>query len=235
MGAAAMSARHTSTAVMARRRTADGLQLFPTPPWATRAPIEQELLPRGYFRRGMSCWDPCCGLGHMVMPLREYSSQVLASDVHDWGFGDRHGLDFTFAQADDAPWPIDWVFANPPFTLAETFLDRALRLARVGVALFVRLQWLEGGERCRNIWSGSNRPHLIMPFAERVACIEGVWDPEASSATAYMWVVWMRDYPRPGWPLHHIRPGAASRYSKLADLALATPGEAARRKRERRS
>ena len=230
-----MSAKLQSTAVMARRKTTDGLQLFPTPPWATRAPIEQELLLRGWVAPGMTAWDPCCGLGHMAIPLGEYFEQVFASDVHDWGYGDRHGLDFTFATAADLPFiSVDWIIANPPFTLAEAFLEKALSLASVGVAMFVRLQWLEGGDRYWKVWSGPNRAHLIMPFAERVACIEGVWDPEASSATAYMWVVWMKDAPRPFWPICHIRPGATRRYSRLADLALATPGEAARRKKRKR-
>lgn len=228
-----MSARHTSTAVMARRRTADGLQLFPTPPWATRAPIMQELAPRGWARPDMSAWDPCCGLGHMVVPLQEYFGRVFGSDVHGWSSGYRAGLDFTFATASDAPWPVDWIFANPPFTLAEEFARRALTIARVGVAMFVRLQWLEGGGRCETVWTGPDRPHLVCPFAERVACIEGVWDPEASSATAYMWVIWMKDAERPEWPICHIRPGAGNHYTRLTDLALATPGEAARRKRER--
>ncbi|MBE0695183.1 MAG: SAM-dependent DNA methyltransferase [Aquamicrobium sp.] len=230
-----MTSKLHSTAVKARRLTADSLQLFPTPPWATRAPIEQELLPRGWITAGMTAWDPCCGKGHMAVPLGEYFDGVFASDVHDWGYGDRHGLDFTFAAAEDAPWPVDWIFINPPFTLAEAFLERALRIARVGVALFVRLQWQEGGERYWSIWNGDRRPHLVCPFAERVAIIEGVWDPEASSATAYMWVVFVHGEDRPDWPLCHIRPGAEARYTRISDMMLATPGEAARRKQRKRA
>lgn len=225
-----------STAVKARRKAGESLQLFPTAPWATRAVIEQELLPRGWARADMTVWDPCCGKGHMALPLAEYFERVFATDIYDWGFGDRRDLDFTFASAEDAPWPVDWVFANPPFTLAEDFLFKALSIARIGVAMFVRLQWQEGGDRFHSVWDwdGPNRPHIVCPFAERVACIEEVWDPEASSATSYMWCVWMKDgSTRPFWPLRHIRPGAARRYSRLSDLALASPGEAARRKRER--
>lgn len=99
----------------------------------------------------------------------------------------------------------------------------------------MRLQWLEGGGRYESVWTGDRRPHLICPFAERVPLIEGVWDPEASSATAYMWLVWAPRETRPSWPLHHIRPGAAQHYARLGDLALASPGEAARRRKERES
>lgn len=168
----------------------------------------------------------------MAIPLKDYFGRVFATDVHDWGFGDRHGLDFTFALADDAPWPVDWIIANPPFTLAERFLDRAMSIARVGVALLVRLQWMEGGDRFYLVWIDDRRPHLVCPFADRLTMIEGVWDPEASSATAYMWLIWAKGETRPFWPIRHIRPGAERRYSRLSDLVLATPGEAARRKKK---
>jgi hypothetical protein len=42
----------------------------------------------------------------------------------------------------------DWLITNPPFgTKTVRFVLRALELARVGVAMFVRLQWLETVER----------------------------------------------------------------------------------------
>ncbi|MFN3421631.1 MAG: hypothetical protein ACK40X_07910, partial [Armatimonadota bacterium] len=67
----------------------------------------------------------------------------------------------------------------------------------------------------------------------RVALIEGVWDPEASTATDYAWYVWIKGtFPpeaRPFSTIRHLRPGMQDLYSRLPDLALATPGEAARR------
>ncbi|MFH1796290.1 MAG: SAM-dependent DNA methyltransferase [Pseudomonadota bacterium] len=220
------------TAVMASRASPqDALDLFPTPPWSTRALPEEVLLPRGWMRREMTCWDPCCGKGHMTLPLREYFSAVFASDVFDWGFGDRRDLDFAFAQAGDAPFPVDWIFMNPPFVIAESMLTRALSIATTGVAMLLRLAWLEGGERYRLVYEGPNRPQLLCPFADRVPMIEGVWDPEASSATAYAWFVWLkRTGSNAPFAVEHIRPGAVSRYGRLSDLALATPGEAERRR-----
>lgn len=218
-----------SSAVMATRQSAPtSLDFFPTPPWATRALVNDILLPDGLAAPAMTCWEPCCGAGHMAIPLAE-TFQVFASDVHDWGHGDRRDLDFTFAQADDAPWPVDWVIMNPPFLIAERMLDRALSIARRGVAMFVRLQWLEGGERYRLIFAGPRRPRLLCPFAERVAIIEHAWDPEASSATAYAWFVWTAGF-NGETTVRHIGPGAAGRYTRLPDMALASPGEAARRK-----
>lgn len=227
-----MSGRNRSTAVMARRFTADSLQYFPTPPWATRALVEEKLKPQGWVLPGMRCWEPACGGGHMVVPLAESFEAVFASDVHDWGFGDRHGLDFTFARADDAPWPVDWIIANPPFTLGEAFLHRAWEIARVGIAQLLRLQWLEGGDRYRSVFASDRAPTLICPFAERLSMMEGAWDPELAGATAHAWFIWVKDETAPRNVLSHFAPGAEQRCSRLSDLALASPGEHARRKAE---
>ncbi len=76
-----------------------------------------------------------------------------------------------------------------------------------------------------------HRPTFVVHFAERVAMIEGAWDPEASSATDYVWLIWIH-----GWvpqPPVWLRPGMQDTYTRTADMALASPGEAKRR-RERK-
>jgi len=232
-----MSGANRSTAVMASRISGpESLELFPTPPWATRALVHEIL--RGHLgidTSALTALDPACGRGHMAIPLAESFASVVATDVHDWGFGVRRDLDFTFASREDFP-PVDWMIANPPFTLAERFLVKALSFVRQGVAMLLRLQILEGGERYRLIYGDpARRPMLICPFAERVPMIEDVWDPEASSATAYVWLVWSVAG-SPTLPLAlHIPPGMQKLYTKPGDMVLATPGEAAKRRRARRA
>ena len=235
-----MSDRAPSAIMTQRLSPQDALDLFPTPPWATRALFEEVLLPRGWVKRIRTaggfksvegCWDPACGKGHMTLPLREYFYSVFASDVFNWGFGDRRDLDFNFATSADAGRSIGWVIMNPPFVIAEAMLMRALEIATEGVAMLLRLAWLEGGERYRLVFEGPNRPQLLCPFADRVPMIADVWDPEASSTTAYAWFVWRKSGPALDLSVQHIRPGAPTRYGKLSDLALATPGEAERRRK----
>lgn len=223
----------SSSAVMASTsQAANSLNYFPTPPWAYRA-LTREIMLRfpALLPLGSSVWEPACGAGHGAIPLSE-SHRVFATDVHDWGYGSVRDLDFSFCGTADAPFPIDWVITNPPFTLAEMFLRRGLEVATKGVALLVRLQWLEGVDRYHQIFNaeGDARPVLICPFAERVPMIEGCWDPEAKSATAYCWIIWRRDRPH-GVPMQtvHIPPGMALRHTRPTDEALASRGEAARR------
>jgi hypothetical protein len=167
----------------------------------------------------------------MARVLEEAFHHVFASDVHDWGYGDRRDLDFTDARRGN-PTHFDWIITNPPFRATEDFLFRALSVARVGVALLVRLQWLEGSSRYAGIFSGPRRPRIVAPFAGRVAMIEGAWDPQASSATAYCWAVWRNDGIRPTPPteMRWIAPDARTRLTRAEDADFAAPGEARRRR-----
>lgn len=233
-----------STAVVARKASsaANRLNFFPTPPWAVRALLHEVLLRRMLLKpRPRTAWEPACGAGHCAIPLGEVFDRVYATDVFDWGYGDARDLDFSFCGPDEAPFPIDWVISNPPFTLAEMFVKRGLSIATEGVAMLMRLQWLEGGDRYREFFAphAPCRPSLVVVFAERVPMIEGAWDPEASSATAYAWFVFLKDaQPEMGVaPIEviHLRPGMAELYTRMADEVLANPGEAARRAAARRA
>lgn len=185
-------------AIMAdRREPDDSLDYFPTPPWATRALVEDVLAPAGQTLAGKRVWDPACGEGHMTGVLAEYSAHVLGTDIFDYSAGGRsapgwdRAVDF-LSVPDDAE--ADWIITNPPFgELTLPFALKALRIARVGVALFVRLQWLEGVDRFNQLFSAAP-PQIYAQFAERVPLCKGRWDPEGSTATAYGWLVWGRTW-----------------------------------------
>lgn len=231
-----------SGAVAARRHSpANALDFFPTPPWATRALVAHILRPLVWHQPeghlpGRAL-DPCCGAGHMALTLAEDFETVLATDVHDWGHGTRRDLDFTFASPQDFGGAVDCVITNPPFALAYEIFRAAMRIAPGGVvALLLRLNWLEGVERYANVFSGPLKPSFVCPFAERVPMIEGVWDPEADTATAYAWFVWDLRRPVPPFSsIAHIPPGASARFGRIEDEALATRGEAARRAARRKT
>lgn len=181
-------AQNTSSAVMSQRsEPADSLDFFPTPPWATRALCEH-LDCWGAIGKD-SAWDPACGQGHMVRPLREYFARVHASDVHAYGGEQECQRDFLI------PWAahdfeVDWVITNPPFRLAEEFVLRGLEVARTGVAMLVRTAFLEGVGRHGRLF-GKRPPEWILQFTERVPMAKGRLDPKGSTATAYCWVVWV--------------------------------------------
>jgi hypothetical protein len=143
-----------------RREPHDSLDFFPTPLWATRALCE-----------------------HMARALEGYFNTVYATDVHPYGYG---GLaDFLFP----SPIRADWIVTNPPFRLAEQFIARASEVAAEGVAMLVRIAFLEGVSRYKWLFS-RNPPNVIAQFSERVPMFKGRVDATGSSATAYCWLVW---------------------------------------------
>ena len=87
----------------------------------------------------MSCLEPACGRGHMSRTLEEYFGSVASSDAYHYGYGQiRDFLGDPFEASSH-----DWVITNPPFRLAEEFVNRALAVARVGVAILARTVFLE--------------------------------------------------------------------------------------------
>lgn len=216
-----------SSAVAAQRvEPADSLDFFPTPPWATRAFVQHVALPILGARLCDMVLEPACGEGHMAEPLAETFYSVSASDIHPYGYGGV--ADFLL----DAPAgfdPADWIITNPPFNDAVGFAWTALGMARRGVALLVRTQWLHTDERYQLF--SRRAPSLIAYSVERIPMHRGRWEPDGSTATDYCWVCWSRDLaPRapvwipPGQRRALTRPGDAARFARPAPAPLLEPG-----------
>lgn len=179
--------QNISHAVMAQRHEAlDSLDWFGTPAWATRALCTHVL--SNPIRN--SVWEPACGDGSMVRPLREHFARVVASDVHDYGW-DHRLHDFLQPYVPAGTGDIDFVITNPPYKLCEQFVDRALSVANVGVAMFVRSVFIEGRGRYERLFSRTP-PAIMAQFCERVPLNRGAPKKDATTATAYCWLVWLR-------------------------------------------
>ncbi len=177
--------QNTSHAVMAQRsEPTDSLDDFPTPPWATRALVEH-VISDPVNDASLSVMEPACGRGYMSQALAEYFGSVASSDIHEYGFAEtRDFLGPTHAAAS-----VDWIITNPPFRLAEDFINCSLPIARIGVAMLVRTVFLESIGRYERLFSASP-PTIVAQFSERVPMVKGRVDRKASTATGYAWLVW---------------------------------------------
>lgn len=212
-------AQNKSSAVMQQRAEPDdSLDDFPTVPHAGRALIEHVLAPAGLaITDTTTCWEPACNRGFLVRGLASYfkPANIYCTDIFDYGWrGMERQEDFLFHGA-KAPRSIDWVISNPPFKLAQQFIEKGLRVARCGVAMLVRTSFVEGQERYSELFL-PNPPTVIAQFVERVPLFKGkvrdpnekYWDPEGknpktgkntgcwkkpSTATSYCWIVWVRN------------------------------------------
>jgi hypothetical protein len=109
--------------------------LYETPPCATLALLQVEQLPK-------RIWKPACGRGAIGNVLRAHSHEVLASDLIDYGDPTCfYGRDFLLEQK--LPKGCECILTNPPFSLAEKFVEHALELCP-RVIMLLRLTFLEG-------------------------------------------------------------------------------------------
>ena len=179
--------QNISHAVMAQRHEPkDSADDFPTPPWATRALLKHVII--GQDLGNMSCLEPACGRGYMSRPLLEQFGQVVSSDMIDYGFGEvRDFLTYPYLAGSH-----DWVITNPPFKHAQDFIDRAMTIAKCGVAILARTVFLESIGRYEGLFK-NNPPTYFAQFTERVPMVKGRLDQKASTATGYAWFVWVKE------------------------------------------
>ena len=200
------------SALVPRQEPPERLDYAPTPPWATRALVEKVLPEVDIVDLG-SVWEPACGEGHMTSVLEEYTKPVIGTDIFDYGAGDRvppgwYRVQDFMAEVEDYP-VCDWIITDPPLGKLERFCCRAIELAMVGVAMFVRWQWLESISRYENLFR-PYPPALVALFAERVP------QPGGGKGEACCWVVWLKGVGHPT-RLIWIRPDRRAALSKPGD------------------
>jgi len=194
-----------------RASSADDLDFYPTPPWATRALLER--LPGDLSNQ--TVWEPACGRGDMVRVLKEKFGRVLATDIEPRGCGERQDfLKIGF----QAGLGVDWIITNPPFNKAEDFAKTIIYFfSGIGIALLVRTVWLHGVGRYERLFA-PHPPSVIYLFCERPAMLRGRLERKASTTTDYAWVVWCNDYPPANGPVvKWIPPGTRKSLEKWGD------------------
>jgi hypothetical protein len=155
---------------------------YPTPAWAT-----QELLNRVLIQgRVFEC---CVGDGAMSSVLeKEPGILVLTNDIDKERTADLYGdaASYPFwSKVDLTVGNVDWVVTNPPFSHAMEILANAHKYAKVGIAMLLRLSFLEPTKdrgSFLNIYPPDNL--IVLPRisftgdgkTDSVTCAWMVWD-----------------------------------------------------------
>jgi hypothetical protein len=121
----------------------------------------------------------------MVEVLKEYFRKVRYADANQYGYGPVRDFLTDLSETN----AYDWVITNPPFRLAEEFVLKALRVARIGVAILARTVFLESVGRYETIFRDQPSTKFAQ-FVERVPMVRGRLDGKATTATGYAWFVW---------------------------------------------
>lgn len=144
---------------------------YPTPPDATLALVKALGLPAG-----TRIWEPACGEGHMANVFKKCGYEVMATDI-------RMGKNFLSASYE----PCDWIITNPPFSIADKFIERCLYFDRP-FALLLKSQYWHAKKRLPLF--KAHPPTTIFPLT---------WRPDflfktrggGSPLMDVMWCVWV--------------------------------------------
>lgn len=137
-------------------------------------------------------WECACGEGHLAKTFAKHGHEVISTDLIYRGYGDHEPLDFLNETIDDFEGDI---VTNPPYKFALEFVQRALENVKPGrkVAMFLRLQFLEGKKRKE--FFKNFPPKTVYVSSSRLNCaINGDFKKHQSSAVAYAWYVWVKGY-----------------------------------------
>jgi hypothetical protein len=139
-----------------------------------------------------SVYDPAAGRGTIVISALKSGLVGIGSDLVDRGW-DSTLTPHNFLNSEHRR---DNIVCNPPFGIAEKFLDRALDLARNKVALLLPANWVQGDKRSRmlaatplrRVWFITPRPSMPPGHV-----LEAGGKP-GNGTTDYAWFVWLRGY-----------------------------------------
>jgi hypothetical protein len=111
-----------------------GQDFYPTPDHATLSLLANETFTG-------SIWEPACGDGAISKLLLTQYPAIYSSDLHDWQYGET-GVDFLSSHRRTHN-----VVTNPPYKLAQEFVEHALAVSEHKVAMLLKLNFLEGQRR----------------------------------------------------------------------------------------
>jgi hypothetical protein len=198
-----------------------GDDLYETPPEAVHALLKHERLPE-------CIWEPACGPGSIARVLRGAGHIVAATDLvnYDWpaNFAAMSGRDFLM----EREMPVlgrDAIVTNPPFKLANEFVEHARKLCPK-VVMLLRLAFYES-ERRSNILDAGDLARVLV-FRKRLPQMHRAgWEgPKANSGMCFAWFVWDAGhkgdtiFKRISWePLSGAKPAARRRRTQDSSTA----------------
>lgn len=143
--------------------------------------------------------EPCVGGGHIVDVIKRYYPDecVYGVDIVDRGYPNTLVADFL--KHDFLGQKFDNVVTNPPFSLAQEFLEKCMEVVNDGgkIAMFLKIQFLEGAKR-REMFK-KYPPKYIYVFVKRQA----PWNNGSpvdekgkpwSSTMCFAWFVWEKGF-----------------------------------------
>ena len=141
-------------------------------------------------------WDPACGLGRIVEEARRAGLKAMGTDIVRRSDTCESVRDFLGATPDLR---FSNIVSNPPFGIAERFVQHALTLVRPNgkIAMILPLVWLAGFSTKRD-WLPKSSLRRVYPISPRPsmppgAVIQAGIKP-GNGTKDFAWFVWQNGY-----------------------------------------
>ena len=131
-------------------------------------------------------YDPACGNDDILKALKEcgINNHMSGSDITK---GDDFLTDSNL---------YDVIFTNPPFSIANIFLEQAFRLANDAVIMLLPLDYLHGSDRYQTFYKDQNIFYLsqVYVFVRRPMFTDSVREDGCynTGSVTFAWFVWTR-------------------------------------------
>lgn len=147
-----------------------------------------------------SILEPSAGEGHISVLLKEKypNSEIISTDLIErkdkFNVGLQGNIDFL---GHDFGRTFDNVITNPPFNLAQEFIEKALEVSNDKVIMFAKIQLLEGAKR-RELFD-KFPPKYIYVFSKRVNPLRNGEELDEkgkpwASTMCFAWFVWEKKH-----------------------------------------
>jgi hypothetical protein len=163
------------------RSTRHEFDFYETPAWLT-------LLGLAHIPFSGTIGEPCAGHGAIATIMKEAGFSIWLNDIDSNKPADYHG-DATKVQHWETLPEADWIFSNPPYgKLAAPIVQNAYCHAKIGIAMILRLNWLEVCDD-RADFLKRHPPTLIInvPRFCYTKSAKGEWATDMCPTNIYCW------------------------------------------------
>lgn len=134
-------------------------------------------------------WECSVGGGSIAEVFKNHNKLGKATDLIDRGYGEG-GVDFL---KQTEKWD-GWIVTNPPFIFGKEFVEKAIELATDGVAMFLKIQFLESKKR-RSLFE-KYPPKYVYIYSKRCpqCAFNGDFSKPTGNAVMYAWYIWEKGF-----------------------------------------
>lgn len=135
-------------------------------------------------------WECSCGQGHLSEVLKNWGYNVRSSDLINRGYGEIKD----FLATESLEYNFD-ILTNPPYNLAEKFIEKGMELLgkERKLILFLKIQFLESKKRLE-LFKKFPPKYVYVHSERQLASRNAEFDKYNTRSIAFIWIIWEKGF-----------------------------------------